>query len=80
MTLNVATGTINCYASDRFQNPNEELYDWKIVVSGYSDVFIDPDLIDRKPGNNIYIGLQGVGSSNTFTLDSTTGDTRGLSM
>jgi hypothetical protein len=76
ITLNVATGTINCYASDRFQNPNEELYDWKIVVSGYSDVFIDPDLIDRTPGNNIYIGLQGVGSSNTFTLDSTTGDTR----
>jgi receptor-type tyrosine-protein phosphatase Q len=76
ITLNVGSGTIVCYASDRFQNPNEEQYDWKIVVSGYSDVFIDPDLLGRDPGTNIYIGLQGAGSSNTFTLDSTTGDTR----
>ena len=76
--LNVGTGTIYCYASDQFQNPNEERYDWKIVVSGYSDVFIDPDLLGRAPGSNIYIGLQGVGSTNTFTLASTTGDTRGM--
>ena len=76
--LNVGTGTINCYVSDRFQNPNEELYDWKIVVSGYADTFIDPNLLGRTPGSNIYIGLQGVASSNTFTLDSTSGDTRGI--
>ena len=77
ITLNVGTGIINCYASDRFQNPNEERYDWKIVVSGYSDVFIDPSLLDRTPGSNLYVGLQGVESSNTFTLDSATGDMRG---
>ena len=74
---NVGTGTIKCYASDRFQNPNEEQYDWFVVVSGYADTFIDPNLVGRTPGSNIYIGLQGVTLSNTFTLDSTTGDNRG---
>ena len=78
ITLNVGTGLIYCYASDRFQNPNEENYDWKIVVSGYADVFIDPNLLGRTPGSNIYIGLQGGQSSNTFTLDSATGDMRGI--
>ena len=76
-TLNVGIGTINCYASDRFQNPNEERYDWKIVVSGYADFFIDPNLLDRTLGSDIYVSLQGVESSNTFMLGSTTGDTRG---
>lgn len=75
--LNVGIGTISCYISDRFQNPNEEQYDWFISVSDYSDIFIDPNLLDRTPGSNIYIGLLGIQSSNTFTLDSTTGDTRG---
>ena len=78
ITLNVGTGTVNCYISDRFQNPNEELYDWKIVVTDYSDIFIDPNLLGRTPGLNVYVGLQGIGSTNIFTLDCTIGDTRGI--
>ena len=74
--LNVGAGTVNCYASDRYQNPNEELYDWIVVVSGYQDVFIDPSLLDRPAGSSVYIGLQGVESYNTFTLNTTVGDRR----
>lgn len=75
--LNVGTGTINCYASDRYIFPTSTNYDWSISVSGYANVFIDPDLIGRTAGSYMYVALQGALSSNTYTLNTTTGDRRG---
>lgn len=75
--LNVGTGTINCYASDRYIFPTSANYDWSISVSGYANVFIDPDLIGRTAGSYMYVALQGVYSSNTYSLNTATGDRRG---
>ena len=76
--LNVGSGTINCYASDQYPFPTSSNYDWTISVSGYANVFIDPDLIGRAAGSYMYVALQGAQSSNTFTLNTATGDRRGI--
>ena len=76
--LNITTGSVICYASDRYQNPNEaQGYDWKVEVSAYADVFLDPSLLSRSVGAIVYVGIEGVSVSNTFTLGNTEGDRRG---
>lgn len=78
ITLNITSGSVVCYASDRYRNPNEaQGYDWKIEVSGYADVFLDPSLLSRSPGSTIYVAIEGVGVSNNFTLGNIEGDRRG---
>ena len=78
VVLNVTTGYIICYASDRYQNPNEaQGYDWRVKVSGYADVFLDPSLLPRSPGSTVYIGLEGSDQTNHFNLQNTEGDRRG---
>lgn len=67
-----------CYASDRYQNPNEELYDWTIAVTAYDDIFIDPNSLGRIPGSYMHVSLVGVQTSNQYTLNSATGDRRGM--
>ena len=77
--LNVSYGSVVCYASDRYQNPNEaQGYDWRIEVSTFADVFLDPALLSRTPGTTIYVAIEGSSSSNTFTLGNTEGDRRGI--
>lgn len=78
ITLNTTSGSVVCYASDRYRNPNAaQGFDWRIEVSGYADVFLDPSLLSRSPGSTIYVGIEGVGASNQFTLGNTEGDRRG---
>lgn len=65
-----------CYASDRIESPNEDRgYDWKIETDRYADVFLDPASLGRPAGSSVYVSLQGVQATNTFTLDTTFGDT-----
>lgn len=76
--LSVNVGYVVCYASDRYQNPNEaQGYDWRIEVSSYSDVFLDPSLISRSVGSTVYVAIEGTSTSNTFTLGNIEGDRRG---
>ena len=77
LRLNITTGTIVCYASDLVQNPNEEQgYVWKVTSSSYIDVFLDPSSLTRATGSSLYVALEGADTSNTFSLNSTTGDRR----
>lgn len=76
-TLTVAVGYITCYASDIVQNPNgEQGYEWKVETNSSTEVFIDPDSLDREPGTYVYISLEGGSSINNFSLNSTSGDRR----
>ena len=78
ITLNVIGGFVVCYASDRYRNPNEaQGYDWRIEVGGYADVYLDPSLLSRTPGATLYVAIEGVNTSNHFTLGNTEGDRRG---
>ena len=80
LQLTVSTGYVICYASDRYQNPNEaQGYDWRVEVSGFANVFLDPALLSRTPGTIIYVAIEGSynGGSSTFTLGNTEGDRRG---
>lgn len=81
LRLTVSTGYVICYASDRYANPNQEQgYDWRIEVSSFADVFLDPSLLSRTPGTTIYVAIEGYnnGASSTFTLGNTEGDRRGI--
>ena len=69
------TGTIRCYASDTNQRPNAMDNVWSLLISEYDDAFLDPSSLGRTPGTTLYITLEGVDTSNEFTLNTTYGDT-----
>lgn len=73
--VEVSSGGVWCYASDIDHNPGQLSYIWRLFISEYDDSFIDPTTLGRVSGEFLYIGIEGVDSSNNFTLDSTTGDT-----
>ena len=76
LKVDVDEGSVVLYASDIIETPNEALYDWKVETDGYDDVFIDPADLDRPVlGNSVYVSIEGLEDSNTFTIDSTMGDT-----
>lgn len=76
--LNVSTGSVYCYASDRYENTNEELYDWTLTADGYADIFINPSTLGRTPGTYMYVSLKGIQSYNSYSLNSEDGDRRGI--
>ena len=63
------TGSVRCYASDTNQRPNSLDYVWSLTISDFDDVFIDPSTLGRTPGSTLYITLEGVFTSNNFTLN-----------
>ena len=76
--LNISLGSVICYASDQVQNPNaRQTYIWLVQTDSYTDLFIDPLLLGRAAGDNIFIGIEGVNSANNFTVNNTAGDKRG---
>lgn len=73
--IEAITGTIRCYASDTNQRPNAMDNVWTLLISEYDDAFLDPSSLGRTPGTTLYITLEGVDTSNEFTLNTTYGDT-----
>ena len=73
--LNVTNGTVVLYASDRTTTPNEAFYDWMVETGGYSDVYLDPDAVNRTIGDTVYIAIEGEDADNDFTFVSEEGDT-----
>ena len=77
--LSALSGRVVCFASDRLTNPTgTQGYDWRIETDDYTDVFIDPILLNRDPGEYIYISIEGLHVTNTFSLNTTLGDHRGI--
>ena len=46
--------------------------------SDYIDVFLDPDSLTRTAGSTLYVAMEGVDTTNSYTFNSTTGDRRGI--
>ena len=68
-------GGVWCYASDTNRNPSSRDYIWRLYISEYNDSFIDPASLGREAGTFLFVTIEGSGSMNSFTLNSTTGDT-----
>jgi receptor-type tyrosine-protein phosphatase Q len=73
--INVTNGTVTVYVSDQTTTPNEAFYDWMIETDGYSDVYLDPDAVNRTIGDTVYIAIEGQEPDNDFTLVTEEGDT-----
>ena len=73
--VNVTNGTVTVYASDRTTTPNEAFYDWRFETDSSSEVYLDPDAVNRTIGDTVYIAIEGEDEDNDFTLVSEEGDT-----
>lgn len=74
LSLTVTSGYVNCYASDRYRNPNEYEYDWFVAIRDYWEVFLDPTTISRPLGSFLYVSFQGISASNVYLVNSSSGD------
>ena len=73
--VNVTNGTVTVYASDQTRTPNEAFYDWMIETDGYSDVYLDPNAVNRTIDDTVYVAIEGDDVDNDFTFISEEGDT-----
>lgn len=75
LSLTVTSGYVNCYASDRYRNPDQYQYDWFVDVRNYFELYLDPRAISRPVGRFLYVSFLGVDSTNVYQVNSTSGDT-----
>ena len=73
--VEVFRGGVWCYASDTNRNPSNRDYIWRLFISEYDDSFIDPSSLGRAAGSLLFIAIEGTQATNSFTLNTTTGDT-----
>ena len=73
--VEVFRGGVWCYASDTNRNPSNRDYTWRLFISRYNDSFIDPTSLGRTPGDFLFIAIEGIDTSNNFSVNSTAGDT-----
>lgn len=74
LSLTVTSGYVNCYASDRYRNPNQYQYDWFVDVRNYFEIYLDPRVISRPVGSFLYVSFLGIGSSNIYQVNTSSGD------
>lgn len=72
LSLSVSSGYINCYASDRFRNPNQNAYDWVVSVRDYMEVYLVPRVSTRRV---LYVSFLGIDMLNVFQAQSSPGNT-----
>lgn len=77
LTLNftVSSGYVYCYASDRFRNPNQYMYDWYIDVRNYWEFYFDPRVLSRSADSFLYVSFFGVNAANIYLAESAQGNT-----
>ena len=68
-------GGVWCYASDTNRNPSSVDYIWRLYISEYNDSFIDPSSLGRTAGASLFIAIEGMGTTNDFSFNSTMDDT-----
>ena len=73
--VEIFRGGVWCYASDTNRNSSSRDYTWRLFISEYDDSFIDPSSLDRTAGSLLFIAIEGTQATNSFTLNTTTGDT-----
>ena len=75
ISVNVSNGSVVIYASDQTTTPNEAFHDWMVETDEYSDVFLDPNELNRPVGDAVYVAITGEEEANSFDFMSTSGDT-----
>lgn len=75
LNLTISSGYVYCYASDRFRNPNQYMYDWFINVRDYWEVYLDPRTLSRPAGSFLYVSFLGVNTANIYQAESVQGNT-----
>ena len=82
-SLDVSQGSVVMYGSNKLQNPNEAFYDFQLS-SSQREIFISyatfsSPITKRQITNftniTVYVSIQGQSVSNSFTLNTTIGDT-----
>ena len=73
--VEVFRGGVWCYASDTNRNPSSRDYIWRLFISEYDDSYIDPTTLGRAAGSSLFIAIEGTEAMNSFTLNTTVGDT-----
>lgn len=74
LSLTVPSGYVNCYASDRYRNPNQYEYDWFVDVRNYWEIFLDPQVLMRPVGSFLYVSFLGVNPANVYQVNSSSGN------
>lgn len=75
LSLTVRSGYVNCYASDRYRNPDQNQYDWFVEVRNYFELYLDPRMISRPVGSFLHVSFLGVDLTNVYQVNSSSGDT-----
>ena len=75
LKLTVTTGIMNCYASDRFRNPNQYEYDWTVEIRDYWEIYIDPLMLLRPVESILYVSFLGLNISSTYQVNISSGNT-----
>ena len=73
--VEVFRGGVWCYASDTNRNPSSRDYTWRLFISEYDDSFIDPSSLGGTAGSLLFVAIEGAQATNSFTLNTTIGDT-----
>ena len=70
VSLTVTSGRIICYASLSNRRPHGSNYTWTIQSSSSDDLYLDPEMVATIPRSRVFVSIQGVSSTNTFSLTS----------
>ena len=73
-------GSTALYASSQLMNPSSAFYDYMIETDSFADVYIDPSAfgtsgVVKRETTTIYVSIEGLGERNSFSLETTVGDT-----
>ena len=88
ITIDVDEGSVVMYGSDKIQQPNEALHDFKLTndkpeiyltketfIKNTNTTVSKREATTDSTGINIYISIEGESMINNFTLNTTIGDT-----
>ena len=71
VSITLSSGSVVCYASDRFQTPSNlpGYSDWTLTITNeYTEMFIDPSTLGRPIGSFLSFAFLGQQSLNNFTI------------
>lgn len=77
LSLDVDEGSIVMYGSDEIQTPNEALHDF-MLSEDMPEIFLTSDILENNTFSNnitVYTSIEGLSTFNSFTLNTTVGDT-----
>ena len=71
VSITLSSGSLVCYASDRYQTPSSlpGYADWIVTITNeYTEMFLDPSTLSRPIGSFLSFAFLGQQSTNNFTI------------